>query len=136
MTNKTLLICDDDQDILDALSLVFEPYCTIIAEVDSSRVMDLVRTHRPAVIMLDLWMPLLSGDQLIRLLRLGPPGNQARIVAISASTTGKQVALGAGADIFIPKPFDLDQLIGTVCALMPGQEEPLVRQGTSIFLPD
>ncbi|MET0465539.1 MAG: response regulator [Chitinophagaceae bacterium] len=117
MNKKKLLICDDDTDILEVLAMVFQPYFDVIAEPDSAMVMDLVRTHQPALIMVDLWMPVLSGDQLIRLLRLGAPGKNARIIAISASPTGQKISLDAGADLFIPKPFDIHSLIAEVCAL-------------------
>lgn len=119
---KTLLICDDDPDILDVLGLVFKPHFNTICEADSVKVMDLVRTHQPAVVVLDLWMPYLSGDQLIRLLKSDDRTKELRIVAISASPTGRKVALTAGADSFIAKPFDMDQLLKEVRSLANASE--------------
>lgn len=118
---KTLLICDDDPDILGVLELLLEPHFVTIAEADSQKVLDLARSLRPDLILVDLWMPFLSGDQLIRLLRNDEELKQIRIVAISASPTGKRIALSAGADSFITKPFEMDFLIAEVKSLT-GQE--------------
>jgi len=117
MHKKTLLICDDDPDILDVLGLAFEPYFHTICEADSLKVMDLVQLHKPTVVLVDLWMPFLSGDQLIRMLRRDPVGKELRVVAISASTTGRKVALSAGADSFVAKPFDMGDLLNEVKSL-------------------
>lgn len=117
MQKKTLLICDDDPAILEVLELVFKPHFNTIAELDSLKVLDLAHEHRPDVVLVDLWMPFLSGDQLIRLLRRDEVGKNIRIIAISASPTGRKVSLAAGADSFLAKPFDMDELISEVRAL-------------------
>ncbi len=117
MHKKTLLICDDDPDILDVLELAFKTHFHTICEADSLKVMDLLRSNRPDVVLVDLWMPFLSGDQLIRLIRRDEELKELRVIAISASQTGKKVALGAGADSFIAKPFDLDELLMEIKAL-------------------
>jgi DNA-binding response OmpR family regulator len=115
---KTLLICDDDPDILGVLNLLFKPHFNTIGEPDSKKVLELARVHQPDLILVDLWMPYLSGDQLIRLLREDENCKHIRIVAISASPTGKRVALSAGANSFIPKPFEIDFLIAEVRSLI------------------
>jgi CheY-like chemotaxis protein len=117
MQQKTLLICDDDPSILEVLELAFKPHFHTIVEADSLKVMELIRANRPDVILLDLWMPFLSGDQLIRLLRRDEILKDLRIVAISASPTGKKVALAAGADSFIAKPFEMDHLLCEINSL-------------------
>jgi len=117
MHKKTLLICDDDPYILDVLGLAFDPHFHIICEADSLKVMDLVQLHKPSVILVDLWMPFLSGDQLIRMLRRDPLTKELGVVAISASTTGRKVALAAGADSFVAKPFDMEDLLNEVKSL-------------------
>jgi DNA-binding response OmpR family regulator len=117
MHKKTLLICDDDPDILDVLELAFKTHFHTICEADSLKVMDLLRSNKPDIVLLDLWMPFLSGDQLIRAIRRDEDLKELRVIAISASQTGKKVALGAGADSFIAKPFDLDELLMEIRSL-------------------
>ncbi|PZR28113.1 MAG: response regulator [Citrobacter freundii] len=122
MEQKTVLICDDDPAILDVLQRLLTPHCKIIAEPDSQRVIEWVERHKPNVLLVDLWMPYLSGDQMIRLLKKNKAAANLRIIAISANPNGERVALGAGADHFVAKPFDIDDLLGAVNRML---EEPV-----------
>ncbi|MET0461761.1 MAG: response regulator [Chitinophagaceae bacterium] len=118
MQEKTVLICDDDPAILDVLQRLFQPHCHVIAEPDSQRVIEWVEKHKPDVLLVDLWMPYLSGDQMIRLLKKNKAAAKLRIVAISANPNGERVALGAGADHFFAKPFDVNELLASVTTMM------------------
>jgi CheY-like chemotaxis protein len=53
-------------------------------------------------------MPVLSGDQVLRNLKADPDTKDLFVMVISASGDGKTIAMNAGADDFIVKPFDLD----------------------------
>ncbi|MCG2613326.1 response regulator [Terrimonas sp. NA20] len=118
MQDKTVLICDDDPAILDVLQRLFQPHCKVIAEPDSQQVITWVEKHKPDVLLVDLWMPYLSGDQMIRLLKKNKAAARMRIVAISANPNGERVALGAGADHFFAKPFDVNELFASVKTMM------------------
>ncbi len=118
MEQKTVLICDDDPAILDAIDHLFKPHFNTIAEPSSQQVVELVERHRPDVLVVDLWMPYVSGDEMIKLLRKNKKAKGMRIIAISANPNGERVALGAGADGFLAKPFDIDELLATVRSMM------------------
>ncbi|PWS26329.1 response regulator [Pedobacter yonginense] len=119
MSNKKILICDDDEGILDMLEMVFEdsPY-TVIPEKNSLNIKSIVERESPDLILLDLWMPVLSGDQLLRTLRKNPSTIGLPVIVISASREGRQIAYDAGATGFIAKPFDFSELMGMVDGLM------------------
>jgi len=110
-----ILICDDDEGILDLVDLVLaeEGYETI-AESNSLNVANLIEREHPDLIVLDLWMPVLSGDQVLKALRNNPDTSDLPVIVISASTDGKAIAINAGATDFMPKPFDLDLLVEKV----------------------
>jgi len=116
---KTILICDDDEGILDMLEMILEDsgYHTI-PEKNSLNVYNLVEQQRPDLLLLDLWMPVLSGDQVLKSLKSNPATKDLPVIVISASTEGKHIATEAGASAFIAKPFDIDQLITKVEALL------------------
>lgn len=114
MEQKKVLICDDDPAILDALHRLLSPHFDTVAEPDAQRVIEWVEKYRPDVLLVDLWMPYLSGDQMIRLLKKNKKAADLRIIAISANNNGDRVSLGAGADRFIAKPFDIDEVLGVV----------------------
>ncbi len=115
MRSKKIFICDDDSTIVDMLQMLLEMsgYDTII-EVNSINALEVIKTSRPDVILLDIWMPLLSGDELIKIIRQEQELKDIFIISISASKDGKDVALQAGANCFIAKPFDINELLEAI----------------------
>lgn len=113
--NKKILICDDDEGILDMMEMIFEdsPY-TIIPEQNSLNVKSIIEKQSPDLVLLDLWMPVLSGDQVLKSLRKDPLTKDLPVIIISASREGQQIAIAAGATGFISKPFDFDELMNMV----------------------
>ncbi|WP_462264941.1 response regulator [Mucilaginibacter sp.] len=115
MSAKKILICDDDEGILDMLTLVLEDSgFEVIAESNSLNVYQQIETHQPDLLLIDLWMPVLSGDQVVKQLKQNPDTQFLPVLVISASTDGRKIAEEARADGFIAKPFDLDKLINQV----------------------
>ncbi|QXV66322.1 response regulator [Mucilaginibacter achroorhodeus] len=114
MPNK-ILICDDDEGILDLLELVLtdEGY-SVVAELNSVKVSNLIQKEHPDLIILDLWMPVTSGDQILKTIRNTPAISELPVIVISASNDGKAIAQEAGATAFISKPFDIDEMTGKV----------------------
>jgi len=115
MHNKKIFICDDDSTIVDMLQMLLEisGYDTAI-ETNSVNALEAIKVFRPDVVIVDIWMPLLSGDKLIRKIRQDQEVKDVFIICISASKDGKEVALQAGADRFIAKPFDINELLEAI----------------------
>ncbi len=117
MEKKKIFICDDDTAIADMLDMVFQdfnPNTAVTIETDSSLAYDKITEQKPDVLIVDLWMPAVSGDQLIRRIRSTPALANIFILCISASKDGNDVAMDAGANLFMPKPFDLDHITTVV----------------------
>ncbi|WP_199141222.1 response regulator [Pedobacter sp. ASV12] len=112
MDRKKILICDDDEGITDMLELVLEETGhEIITETNSLNIKSILKEDLPDLILLDLWMPVLSGDQVLKTLRADENTKQLPVIVISASRDGKEIALDAGATDFVAKPFDIDELL-------------------------
>ena len=112
MKNKKIMVCDDDQGILDVLKILLETEDFIVyTEIDSTQVIDEILTHSPDLLLLDLWMPLLPGDQVLKSIRNTDKIKNLPVIVLSASVDGKDISADAGADNFVAKPFDLDDLI-------------------------
>jgi DNA-binding response OmpR family regulator len=112
MMNKKILICDDDEDILEMLELILEDTgYEIITERNSLNLNHLIESRSPDLIILDLWMPALSGDEVLRNLRKNPETENLPVIVISASREGEFIADQAGASGYIAKPFDYDELL-------------------------
>lgn len=114
-----ILICDDDEGILDLLDVILhEEGFETIPEINSLNIASLVNQQHPDLVLLDLWMPVLSGDQVLRTLRNDPKTKDMPVIVISASSDGRDIAMKAGATEFMAKPFDLDELVARVKSVL------------------
>ncbi|RZF60297.1 response regulator [Sphingobacterium corticibacterium] len=115
MTRKKIFICDDDKGISEMLEMIFEFIdAETIVETNSINAYERLRQYKPDVLIVDLWMPVISGDLLIQKIRKDRELSNIFILCISASRDGKTIALDAGADMFLPKPFDMDGILSIV----------------------
>ena len=112
---KKILVCDDDHEILEVVRLILEEEgYQVCLETGSFHLLERAIAEKPDLLLLDLWMPLLPGDELARQIRLTPELAGLRIVIFSATRDGKQRAMQAGADCFVTKPFDINELLTTI----------------------
>ena len=110
--NKTILVCDDDEGILDMMEIILEGTgYNMIPVQNSLTIYEVIEKEHPDLLLLDLWMPVLSGDQILRNLRINPQTKELPVIIISASRDGKQIATEAGANDYMAKPFDLEFLL-------------------------
>jgi CheY-like chemotaxis protein len=74
------------------------------------------REHHPDLILLDVHLPDMTSDEVIRGLRASPATSTIPVVALSADATKHQIdrVMAAGAVAYITKPIDLRQLLQTV----------------------
>ncbi|MEU1377740.1 response regulator transcription factor [Streptomyces triculaminicus] len=114
-----ILIVDDEPAVREALrrSLVFEGYATQSA-VDGLDAVEKVGSYDPELIVLDVLMPRMDGLTAAR--RLRASGVTVPILMLTArDTVGDRVTgLDAGADDYLVKPFDLDELLARIRALL------------------
>lgn len=87
---------------------------------DSSRAMDIAKSTLPSVILLDLMMPPPDGFKLCKMLRADPVFRETPILIVTAldNTDSKIVAIGAGANDYLVKPFQIDDLLEKVKHLL------------------
>lgn len=106
--NKTIFICDDNCAIVDMLEMALTEFtdATIITETDSRNVVPCLLDAQPEIFLVDISMPMLSGDQLIKEIKRNLVLNSMFIVCMSANPRREEIAIAAGADVFLVKPFD------------------------------
>jgi CheY-like chemotaxis protein len=113
-----LVLCaDDDHDILTLLVLRLERAGFRVAQaVDGEQALSLARELRPDVLVLDVMMPRLSGTEVLGALRGDESTADIPVVLLSARAQDADVARGleAGADAYLPKPFEAPALIEVV----------------------
>ena len=112
---KKILVADDELAIADLLqtSLAEEGY-DVQKSTQSLRFYDAVRQQQPDLILLDLLMPYLEGEDELRLLQLSPETANIPVIVITAKPNvaeDEQVLRQLGVRHIVRKPFDLNQLI-------------------------
>lgn len=115
---KKILVADDEVSIADLLaqSLSEEGY-EVHKATQSLRFYDDVREHQPDLILLDLMMPYLEGEDELRLMKLSPETSDIPVIVVTAKQdVGKDEATlrSLGVLHIVRKPFDLNQLIALV----------------------
>ncbi|WP_316808445.1 PleD family two-component system response regulator [Pedobacter agri] len=118
MGTKKILIADDDEGIVDAVTMILEVMGYEVAYTyDGGAVIDAVK-DRPDLILLDIWMSGHDGRDICRQLKGDPQYQEIPILMISASRDIRQSALDAGANDFMEKPFEMDSLLDKVDFLL------------------
>lgn len=111
MGNKKIMVCDDDDGILEVLEMMLEVEgYTVFTENNSTNLIKHINQTLPDLLLMDLWMPVLSGDQLLRTIRGTKELEDLPVLILSASVDGNEIATNSGADGFIAKPFDMDDV--------------------------
>jgi two-component system, cell cycle response regulator DivK len=122
--SEAILVVDDQRDAREMLAEYLE-FCgfSVHQAQDGLEALDVARRVRPRMILMDLMMPRMDGWEATRCLRADDRTNAITIVAVSAYSQHdeQQRARRAGCDLFVPKPFDLDQLVDTVRQLLDDQ---------------
>jgi DNA-binding response OmpR family regulator len=119
--SERILVVDDEQinrELLDAI-LTDAGYTVLLAE-DGLAALKVVTAERPDLILLDLLMPGIDGLEVCRRLKAGPAGEWAPIIVVTAvgQVTAKERLLSSGADDFITKPIQPDDLRMRVRAML------------------
>ena len=121
MAERLVLIVDDHADTLDLYAeyLTFHGHEVVVAS-HGEEAITLARAKYPAVVLLDIEMPGMSGTDVLRILRTDPSLNRTFMVALTAHAleTQRAEALRAGFDEFIAKPCLPDALMAAVERLL------------------
>jgi len=113
MNMAKIMVVDDDEEF----TTLYQKYLTMagfeaIAENHSSMAMEVANSAQPDLFVLDLMMPEPDGFKLCRMLREDPIFKRTPIIIITAldNTDSRVVAIGAGANGFLRKPFHVSDL--------------------------
>lgn len=105
----TILIVDDEQPLRELLADVLEMDGHRVMMAGNGReALTIVARDRPDLVVSDVMMPLLNGVRLCRQIKADP--STASVPVILMSSVGPHVVDGSGADAFLKKPFDLNEV--------------------------
>jgi two-component system response regulator MprA len=114
-----VLVVDDDRAIRESLAraLDLEGY-EVVTAADGANALQLIGDRRPDVLVLDLSMPVLDGLTVCRVLRAEKDRTPILMLTARTETSDRVAGLDAGADDYLPKPFELDELLARLRALL------------------
>ena len=114
----TILVGDDDPSLRELIRAVLGPRYRFVEAADGLEVLAVARDVGPDLIVLDVMLPRLSGIEVLDALRADPELRATPVVVITAWSHAELDAWTAGADRFVSKPFDPDDLSTAVEELL------------------
>jgi len=115
---KKILVVDDELAILRILKVKLR-VCgyDVVTALDGRQALDIVRSECPDLIVLDIIMPNKDGFEVLRELR---QSSRLPVIVFSARPENAQQAYSLGANVFLSKPFDVDELVRRIASLLDG----------------
>lgn len=112
-----VLVADDDDAIraLLAAAIGEEPGLHVLTAADGAQALARCEHTRPAIALVDINMPGMGGLEVVERLKAHPLLGDVPVVAMSAGHN-RERALAAGADVFVEKPFELEELVAVLHA--------------------
>ena len=116
-----ILVADDDPSTRKLIEMALEEAgydCALAA--DGKSALEQARATRPDLVVLDVGMPFMSGDEVHRELRRDPRTRYIPVLFVTAKRTTAEVAarLRNGADDYVAKPFDVDELVARIVSAL------------------
>jgi DNA-binding NtrC family response regulator len=108
---KSVLVFDDDVDILSILTyLLEEKGYEINTRTTCANILEDIEAIKPDIILMDNWIPEAGGKVATKLVKSHAEYRSIPVIYFSANNDVERLAEEAGADTYLAKPFDLDEL--------------------------
>jgi len=119
---RKVLVVDDDEDLVELICDSLERHGLLeVRSVNNGFGAGmLIKEFRPDLIVLDVMLPDINGKEVCTLVRSQQTMDDVRIICISGMVEADKIQqlLDAGANEFMKKPFDVDDLLGRICQLL------------------
>lgn len=117
---QTILVIDDDPDIgtMMKMMLEYKGYTALVSE-RADEAMSTINSDRVDLIIMDMLLSGVNGVDICTDLKKDTKTINIPIVMISAHPSAKDMCLSAGADDFIAKPFDMQDMLSRIDRLLP-----------------
>ncbi|HEX7346678.1 MAG TPA: response regulator [Candidatus Limnocylindrales bacterium] len=113
----TVLIVDDEQHIRLLIEQTLEELeddgVEVLTAIDGEQAVDVVRNQPPDLVFLDVSMPKMDGFEVARAIKADPALAGTTVIMLTArgQTVDREEGIAAGADEYLTKPFDPDDLL-------------------------
>lgn len=122
---KTILIIDDNEDILFMLSDTLNKSFEVLCVQNSNDALDLLKKHNVHLIVSDVMMPGMDGFELCEKIKSDFETSHVPVILLTAknSIQSKVEGLNVGADVYIEKPFSMEFLIAQIKSLLKNRDK-------------
>jgi DNA-binding response OmpR family regulator len=108
---KKVLVFDDDIGILEVTKIILKDKGYKVKTLSTfENAFKNIDTFCPDMILIDLWMPGINGEEIVKQIKMSPEKHTIPVVILSASKNTQEIAKESGADDFLCKPFDINDL--------------------------
>lgn len=113
--NNKILVVDDDQGILDAFTAILESAdYKVVTHSNPDDLNKVIKKVSPSLIILDVLLSGADGRQICKKLKASTITKKIPIIIVSAHPSAAKDLTASGADDFLEKPFDMEELLGKV----------------------
>jgi len=116
-----ILVADDELDIVETIKCILEAKGHDVLEAnDGMAALEQARNGNPDIIFLDVMMPKLDGYKVCRMLKYDSQYQDIPIVMLTARASSQDREIGeqVGADLYMTKPFDIEDVLGLIDKLL------------------
>ncbi len=118
-SNPKILLVDDEESIIATLKMFLElSGFGVVTAGNGAEALQMVRQHRPDLIVLDVLMPQLDGRETLRRLRQQNDWTPVILLTQVTGTAQRVMAIEEGADDYLNKPFDPQELAARIRAVL------------------
>lgn len=114
MAKKKVLIAEDDIGILEAMQMILEDAGYEVTTTEDGQTIQELEGELPDVLLLDIWMPGMNGTVVCERLKSQSRTKHIPIILCSANKDMQWLAESCGADDFLAKPFEMNDLLDKV----------------------
>jgi two-component system, OmpR family, response regulator MtrA len=120
MAEPTILVCDDDEPLRELMKVTLGAGYRFVEAVDGEAALAELARTRPDLALLDVMLPGYSGLDVLKAMRSDERLRDVPVIVVSAWQTpeDREAVIAAGADAFLAKPFELEDLSGMVQTLL------------------
>ena len=124
---KTVLAVDDEKSIVRLVQINLQRAgYNVVTASDGKQALDMIEAEPPDMVISDVMMPFMDGFELLKRLKQNPVTRELPIIMLTAKAMDSDVYEGwrAGADFYLTKPFNPQELLMWVRRIFAGREIP------------
>jgi DNA-binding response OmpR family regulator len=109
---KKILVAEDDKAIIDVVKIILENEGYVVYTADQGEVVHkIIKQQKPDMVLLDIWLYGEDGGDIAKEIKSSSHSKDLPIVLMSANNETEKITKKVGADDFLLKPFNIDDLL-------------------------